>query len=194
MSTNVTINKIQVLSDEKYPLKKVSFTRETESGGQEKKEALVFDPGDAATVLLYNKQKKTVILIKQFRLPSYLNHNTTGMLIEACAGKLNKGETPEACIRREAEEETGYKIGEIRKLFHTYMSAGAVTELLHFFTAVYSDESKISEGGGLEAEQENIEIMETDFEASLAMVENGEIRDAKTIILLQYAKIQGYFV
>lgn len=193
MPANVTITKTEVLADEKYPLKKVSFVRQTDKGGQQKEDVLVFDPGDAATVLLYNKEKKTVILIKQFRLPSYLNQNPSGMLIETCAGKLNKGETPEESVRREAEEETGYKINEIKKLFRVYMSAGAITEILHFFIAAYTDESKVSEGGGLKEEQEDIEIMEVDFKQAIAMIGNGGIQDAKTIILLLYAQTQGYF-
>lgn len=192
MQTQVDIQKEETLSDKKYSLKKYTFNRRKKDGSEQHKEAEVFDPGNAAAVLLYNKEKGTVILTKQFRLPSYLNQHSSGMLLEACAGKM-ESESPEACIRREAEEETGYKIGELKKLFQVYMSPGSVTELLHFFTAPVDDSSRVSAGGGLEEEQEEIEVVELNFEQAMAMVDKGEIQDAKTIILLQYAQIQGYF-
>lgn len=192
MQPQVTIQKEETLSDKKYSLKKYAFTRQKKDGSEQHKESEVFDPGNAATVLLYNKEKGTVILTSQFRLPSYLNQNPGGMLLETCAGKM-EGESPEACIRREAEEETGYKIGELKKLFQLYMSPGSVTELLHFFTAPVDENSRVSAGGGLEDEQEEIEVVELPFQQALAMIEKGEIQDAKTIILLQYVQIQGYF-
>ena len=191
MQPAIAIQKEETLSDNKYPLKKYSFTRQTKKGEQQK-QAEVYNPGDAATVLLYNPEKGTVILIKQFRLPSYLNQNESGMLLEACAGKM-EDESLEACIRRESEEETGYRIGELKKLFQVYMTPGAVTERVHFFTAPYNEQSRVSAGGGLEIEQEEVEVMEIDFQDALEMIESGEIQDAKTIILLLYAQINGYF-
>ena len=194
MSSNVTIQSVEVFSDRKYSLKKIAFSRKKEDDSEQHKEAEVFNPGNAAAVLLYNKETGTVILTKQFRLPSYINGNPSGMLLEACAGKMEgEGESPEDCIRREAEEETGYKIGELKKLFQVYMSPGSVTELLHFFAAPVDQNSRVSEGGGLKEEQEEIEVVELPFQQALAMIGSGEIQDAKTIILLQYAQIQGYF-
>ncbi|MGV8837386.1 NUDIX domain-containing protein, partial [Cellvibrio sp.] len=120
----------------------------------------------------------------------YVNGNMDGMLIETCAGLLDK-DNAEDCIRKEAEEETGYKIDKVKKIFQAYMSPGSVTEILYFFVAEYSDDMKVSEGGGLEHEQENIQVLELDFNAAYNMVESGEIMDGKTIMLLQYAKLNN---
>jgi GDP-mannose pyrophosphatase NudK len=136
--------------------------------------------------LLYNKAQKTVILTRQFRMPTYINGNETGLLIETCAGLLDKDD-PEACIKRETEEETGYKISCVRKVFEAYMSPGSVTELIYFFVAEYHSSMKVSDGGGLAHENENIEVMELPFFTALDMISSGEIRDGKTIMLLQYA-------
>ncbi len=149
-----------------------------------------YDRGNGATILLYNPEQKTVILTRQFRLPSYVNGNPDGMLIEACAGLLDQDD-PEQAIRRETEEETGYKIGEVQKVFEAYMSPGSVTEILYFFVAAYTKDHKVNDGGGVEHEQENIEVLELPFAQALEMVASGEIRDGKTIMLLQYAQIQG---
>lgn len=192
MSANIEITRTETLSDNKYPLKKVTFNRRTTGGEQQTQESEVYDMGNAATILLYHVKNKTVILTRQFRIPTYLNGNPTGMLIEACAGKMDD-ESPEECVRRETEEETGYKAENIQKIFEVYMSAGSVTEMLHFFTGTYSDEKKVSEGGGLKDEQEDIEVLEIPFEKALAMIYNGEIKDAKTIMLLQYAQIHQIF-
>jgi nudix-type nucleoside diphosphatase (YffH/AdpP family) len=117
-----------------------------------------------------------------------VNGNATGMMIETCAGLLDK-DNPEECIRRETEEETGYKISSVEKVFEVYMSPGSVTEIVYFFTAEYSKSMKVNEGGGIEEEQENIEVLELDFEEAYHMIASGDIKDAKTIMLLQYAKI-----
>jgi nudix-type nucleoside diphosphatase (YffH/AdpP family) len=137
---------------------------------------------------LYNSNKKTVVLTRQFRLPTYLNGNTSGMVIEACAGLLDT-ENPEECIIRETEEETGYRLSSVKKVFQSYMSPGSVTEILHFFIGEYQSEMKVSEGGGLAEEHENIEVLEYSFDEAYQMIASGEINDAKTIMLLQYAKI-----
>ena len=149
-----------------------------------------YDRGNGAVILLYNKETKTVILTRQFRLPTYINGNADGMLIEACAGLLDK-DNAEDCIKRETEEETGYKISEVKKVFEAYMSPGSVTEILYFFIAEYSKDMKVNDGGGLEHEQENIEVLELKFDDAMMMIETGEIKDAKTIMLLQYLRLHA---
>jgi nudix-type nucleoside diphosphatase (YffH/AdpP family) len=132
----------------------------------------------------------TVILTRQFRLPTFVNGNADGMLIEACAGLLDKDNAEDA-IRRETEEETGYKVSALQKVYEAYMSPGSVTEILYFFIAEYTPSMKVHEGGGLEHEQEEIEVLEIGFEEALRMVERGEIRDGKTIMLLQAVRLRG---
>jgi nudix-type nucleoside diphosphatase (YffH/AdpP family) len=187
---NINILKTEILSDNWYTLKKVTYTIEKKDGNKETQSREAYDRGNGAVILLYNKISGTVILTRQFRLPTFINGNTTGMLIEACAGLLDN-DNPEECIKRETEEETGYKISKVEKVFQAYMSPGSVTEILHFFTAEYSHEMKITEGGGLEEEGENIEVLELPFEDALAMIDKGEIMDAKTIMLLQYLRIKN---
>ncbi|AWI26143.1 GDP-mannose pyrophosphatase NudK [Flavobacterium pallidum] len=189
----MTNPKIRIISDELlsnnwYILKKYVYEYLKNDGKTEIQHREVYDRGNGATILLYDKKEKNVILIRQFRMPTYLNGNETGMVIEACAGLLEK-ENAEECIRRESEEETGYKVNEVRKIFEAYMSPGSVTEIIHFFVAEYSKEMKVNEGGGLASEHENIEVLEIPFAKALQMIETGEIRDAKTIMLLQYAQI-----
>ncbi len=190
MTETIRILKTEVLSDNWYILRKVTYEYLKKDGSLETQNREAYDRGNGATILLYNKQQKTVILTRQFRLPTFLNGNKTGMLIEACAGLLDK-DNPEDCIRRETEEETGYRITDVRKIFEAYMSPGSVTEILHFFIAEYSKDMKIHEGGGIEHEQENIEVLEITIEQAISMVGNGEIKDAKTIMLLQYAKLHN---
>lgn len=190
--TNPTI-KIQsseILSDNWYILKKIVFDYQKKDGSWENQSREVYDRGNGATILLYNKAQKTVILIRQFRMPTFVNGNETGMIIEACAGLLEE-ENPEECIKRETEEETGYSLTQVRKVFQAYMSPGSVTEIIYFFVAEYSKEMKTSEGGGLSTEHENIDVLEIPFEKAMQMIETGEIKDAKTIMLLQYAKINN---
>lgn len=176
-----------LLSDNHYLLHKFTFDySDGEINEQHTRE--VYDRGNGATVLLYNKQYGNVILIRQFRLPTYLNGNATGMMIEACAG-LVEGEDPIGTAIREVIEETGYHIENVEKAFSAYMSPGSVTEILHCYVAEYTNEMKLSDGGGLASENENIEIIEMPFEKALQMVKNSEINDAKTIMLLQYAQI-----
>jgi GDP-mannose pyrophosphatase NudK len=186
----IKILKTEVLSDNWYKLRKITFTRQLDDGTWQQQTREAYDRGNGATILLYNKSRKTVILTRQFRLPTFINGNATGMLIEACAGLLDK-ENAEDCIRRETEEETGYKITDVRKIFELYMSPGSVTEILYFFIAEYSTDMKVNEGGGAEHEQENIEVLEMSFERALQMIEIGEIRDAKTVILLQYIQLKS---
>jgi len=177
----------EILSNNWYTLKKITY--DFLSNGEWKtlnREA--YDRGNGAVILLYNRVFKTVILTRQFRLPTYINGNADGMLIEACAGLLDK-DNAEDCIKRETEEETGYKITHVQKIFEAYMSPGSVTEILYFFIAEYSKDMKVNEGGGLEHEQENIEVLELKFNDAMKMIETGEVRDGKTIMLLQHLKL-----
>lgn len=186
---NITILKTDILSDNWYTLNKVTFTVFKKDGTTETQSREAYDRGNGAVILLYNKISNTVILTRQFRLPTYINGNASGMLIEACAGLLDN-DNPEDCIRRETEEETGYKISKVEKIFEAYMSPGSVTEILHFFIAEYSNDMKINDGGGLEEEGENIEVLELDFNNALKMIDSGEIKDAKTIMLLQHLRMK----
>ena len=187
MIDQLKILETEVLSDNWYILRKVTYEY-LNAGKREVQSREAYDRGNGAVILLYDKVKKTVILTRQFRLPTYLNGNPSGMLIEACAGLLDK-DNPEDCIRRETEEETGYRITEVKKVFEAYMSPGSVTEILYFFIAEYSASMKVNEGGGVEHEQENIEVLELDFTRAMEMVANGEIKDAKTIMLIQYLRL-----
>ena len=179
-----------VLSDSWYVLNKYSFDYQNQKNEWERQEREAYDRGNGATILLYNTAKKTVVLTRQFRLPTYVNGNADGMMVETCAGLLD-AYNAEDCIRKEAEEETGYKIDRLEKLFEAYMSPGSVTELIYFFVAEYSDAMKVGDGGGLADEQENIEVLELGFGEAYAMIASGKIQDGKTIMLLQYAKLQG---
>lgn len=182
------ITKIEILSDNWYTLKKITYEYTQKDGTVQTQSREAYDRGNGAVILLYNKESNTVILTRQFRMPTFINGNADGMMIEACAGLLDQ-DNPEDCIRRETEEETGYKIKAVQKVYEAYMSPGSVTEILYFFVAEYSKEMKVSDGGGLEEEAENIEVLEYDFNEALKMVSNGNIKDAKTIMLLQYLRI-----
>lgn len=188
MNPQIRIIEEKVLSDNWYTLRKFTYDYQHKDGTWEQQSREAYDRGNGATILLYNREKRTVILTRQFRIPTYTNGNPTGMLIEACAGLLDK-DNPEDCIRRETEEETGYQIRDVKKVFEAYMSPGSVTEILYFFVAEYTRDMRVSEGGGHADEQENIEVLELDFEEASEMVISGEIKDAKTIMLLQYAKL-----
>jgi len=190
MNDRIKIKEIKLLSDNWYTLNKVTYEYQKKNGEWETHSREAYDRGNGATILLYNQSKKTVILTRQFRLPTFVNGNENGMLIESCAGLLDK-DNAEDCIRKETEEETGYKVTKVRKIFESYMSPGSVTEILYFFVAEYNKDMKVSEGGGLEAEQENIEVLELEFDKAFNMIYTGEIKDGKTIMLLQYAKIHN---
>lgn len=180
--------KKEVLSDNWYILNKYSFDYQKPDGSWEQQQREAYDRGNGAGILLYNKAKGTVILTRQFRMPTYVNGNEDGMMIEVCAGLLD-GDNPEDCIRKETEEETGYKINNIERVFETYMSPGSVTEILYLFVGAYEDKMKVGEGGGAENETENIEVLELPFKYVLEMVKTKEITDAKTIMLVQWAQI-----
>jgi GDP-mannose pyrophosphatase NudK len=187
MRDNIRIIKTEVLFQGRYTLKNITYESNTAGEPQTRE---IYDRGNAAAVLLYNKEAKTVVLTRQFRLSSFVNGNPGGMLIEVCAGMLDEDD-PVTCARREAEEETGYKIDQVQHAFDTYTSPGGVTELVYCFVAAYSKDMKVHEGGGLDEENENIEVLELTLEDALHMIDTGEIKDAKTIMLLQYAKIHN---
>lgn len=186
----IIIKKTEVLSDNWYTLNKVTFDYQKKDDAWITQKREVYDRGNGAAILLYNKLQKTVILTRQFRLPTYVNGNATGMMLEVCAGLLDQ-DNPEQCIIRETEEETGYRITNVTKVMETYMSPGAVTEILYLFIGEYDESMRVSEGGGVAHEEENIEVIEMPFDEAYARIESGEMRDAKTIILLQYAKINS---
>jgi len=189
-NNRVKILKTEILSDNWYTLNKVTFEYQKKDGTLETQNREAYDRGNGATILLYNKDSKTVILTNQFRLPTYINGNEDGMMIEACAGLLDK-DNPEDCIRKETQEELGYEISDVKKVFEVYMSPGSVTEILYFFIAEYAKSMKVNDGGGLAEEQEEIEVLELDIVQALGMIDSGEIKDAKTIMLLQHVRLKG---
>lgn len=186
----IKVTETKLLSDNWYILNKVTFDYQKKDGKVESHIREVYDRGNGAAILLYNSAKKTVILTRQFRLPTYLNGNKTGMMIEVCAGLLDQDNAEQAVIR-ETEEETGYRLKKVEKVIETYMSPGSVTEILYLFVGEYDETMKVNDGGGLDAEQENIEVLEYTFEEAYSMIESGKITDAKTILLLQHAKIKN---
>ena len=190
MNPKVRNIRTQLLSDNWYTLNKITFDYLNDNGVWETQQRESYDRGNGAAILLYNPTKQTVILTKQFRMPSYLNDNKDGMSIEVCAGLLD-GDSPEKCVIKEAEEESGYRVSNVKQVLQAYMSPGAVTEIVYMFVAEYNDQMKVSEGGGLDHEHENIEVLEILFNEALNMIETGEISDAKTIMLFQYAQIHN---
>ena len=188
MTHKAKVIRTEILSDHWYTLRKITYQYRMNDGTIQTHIREAYDRGNGATILLYNKLQRTVILTRQFRLPTFVNGNEDGMLIEACAGLLDK-DNPEDCIKRETEEETGYKVTDVRKIMEAYMSPGSVTEILYFFIAEYSKSMKVNEGGGIEHEQENIEVLEFDIDTAMSMIQSGEIKDGKTIMLLQYIKL-----
>jgi nudix-type nucleoside diphosphatase (YffH/AdpP family) len=183
----VRIQQVEILSDNWYVLRKTTYDFQGRDGTWRNMSRETYDRGNGATILLYSRLKQTVVLTRQFRLPAFVNEHD-GMLIEACAGLLDRDD-PHTCIRKETEEETGYRIKDVRKIFEAFMSPGSVTERLYFFVGEYFDEDKLGEGGGVEAEGEEIEVLELSLDEALAMIGTGEISDGKTIMLLQYAKL-----
>lgn len=188
MKTIIRNIQTQILSDNWSVLKKLTYEFLKNDGSWETQVREAYDRGNGATVLLYNKTKQTVIMTRQFRIPTWLNGNEDGHLIETCAGKLEQ-EDPAECVRREALEETGYNLKTVEKVFEAYMSPGSVTEIIHFYAAAIDESMKENSGGGVLSEQENIEVLELPFQKALDMISKGEIKDGKTIMLLQYAAI-----
>lgn len=189
-SPRIRIIDVETLSDDWFTLKKTTFEYRRRSGEWQRQSRETYDRGNGATLLLYNREKASVVLTRQFRFPAYVNGCADGMLIEACAGLLDD-EDEEACIRRETQEETGFRIRAPRKLFEAYMSPGSVTEKLHFFAAEYQAADRIADGGGDAREGEDIEVIELPLSEALAMIRSGAIEDGKTIMLLQHAALAG---
>lgn len=181
----------ELLSDNWYILKKYTFELQRSDGTWQTQSREAYDRGNGAAILLYNKAKGTVVLTRQFRLPVYINGHD-GLLIEAAAGLLDDA-SPEARIIAEAEEETGFHVTAVEKVFEAYMSPGSVTEKLYFFIAEYSDADRSGQGGGLADEGEDIQVLEWPFEKALAAIRSGEIQDAKTIMLIQHLALQAVF-
>lgn len=190
MSVKIENIQCEVLSKNWFKLHKYTFDLKADDGTTVQQIREVYDRGNGATILLYNREKGTIVLINQFRMPTYVNGNPTGMLLETCAGLLDN-DSPEECIRREAMEETGYQIDKVQKLFEAYMSPGGVTEIIYFFAAQYHADQKVTDNVGVE--DEVIDVVELPFSEALAMIADGRIKDGKTIMLLQYAQIQGFF-
>ena len=189
-SERVRIRAVQTLSDDWYVLKKTTFDLLRRDGTWQTQNRETYDRGNGAAILLYNRGRGTVVLTRQFRFPAYMNGLDDGMMIEVCAGIMDEDD-PEACIKREAEEEAGFVVHSPRKVFEAYMSPGSVTEKLYFFVAEYEHEHRTSGGGGDEKEGEDIEVLEIPLEQAMEMIARGEILDGKTIMLLQYAKLAG---
>jgi nudix-type nucleoside diphosphatase (YffH/AdpP family) len=188
--SRVRILEERLLSDDWYVLKKTTFAYRCRDGRWETQSRETYDRGNGAVLLLFNAERATVVLTRQFRFPAYVNGCSDGLLIEACAGLLD-GDDPHTCIRREAAEETGFAVRAPRKILEAYMSPGSVTEKLHFFLAEYAVQDRVSAGGGAAGEGEDIEVLELPLATALAMVGTGEIQDGKTIMLLQHAALVG---
>lgn len=188
--SRVKVQDVTLLSDSWYVLKKTTFDYLRSDGNWQRQTRETYDRGNGAVLLLFNAERNTVVLIRQFRFPTFVNGNADGMLIEACAGQLD-GDDPETCIRREAMEETGFRIRNPRKLFEAYMSPGSVTEKLHFFAAEYEAADRVAQGGGHEHEGEDIEVLEITLPEALEQIKTGAIQDGKTIMLLQHAALVG---
>lgn len=182
---NVTIKRTETLSKWKHELKKIKFERITKDGSIQRQEREVYDHGNAVAALLYNKQSGTVLLTRQFRLPAWLNEKD-GMLLEACAGLVEKGEEPENTMKREIREEMGYEVTTLQKIYEVYSSPGSLKELLILFVGEYKKDQKVETGGGLKEEGEDIEVVEMSLQDVFEMANTGKIRDAKTVLLIQW--------
>jgi nudix-type nucleoside diphosphatase (YffH/AdpP family) len=188
----VRVTDVRLLSDNWYRLHTTTFDLQADDGEWSTQSRETYDRGNGATILLYDVARRTVLLTAQFRYPAYVNGHPDGVLIETAAGLLDDDE-PEAAIRREAVEETGHRVGEVTHVFDAFMSPGSVTERLHFYAAPYDASTRENAGGGIAEEGEQITLVELDIDAALAAVESGEIMDAKTIMLLQWAVLRGPF-
>lgn len=188
-NAKIRIIKTDTLSDDWYTLKKYTFDLQRQNGDWQRQSREVYDRGNGATILLYNREHRTVILTRQFRFPTYMN-GYPGYLIETAAGLLDNMDA-ESRIKAEAEEETGFRLANVQKVLEAFMSPGSVTEKLHFFIAEYTARDKVSTGGGLASEGEDIEVLEMGFDEALAAIDSGAIVDGKTIMLLYYMAHKG---
>jgi nudix-type nucleoside diphosphatase (YffH/AdpP family) len=189
---DVVVRDVELLSSSWYVNRRTTFERRGRDGVRRTEQRETHDRGNGATLLPYDAARRTVLLTRQFRLPAYVNGSADGMLVEAAAGLLDEDD-PETAIRREAAEELGVAVGTLEHLFDVFMSPGSVTERISFFAAPYTPADRVSAGGGLAEEGEDIEVLELDVDEALAMVDDGRIADAKTIVLLQWAVLRGPF-
>lgn len=183
---NVAVNRVEVTSEGWHVLRRTTFTYRQQNGSEVTQQRETYDRGNGATILVYDPDRRTVLLTRQFRYPAYVNDHPDGMLIETAAGLLD-GDAPDVAIRREASEELGVTLGELQHVFDLYMSPGSVTERVHFYAAPYTAAAQTGPGGGVEDEGEDIEVLEIPFDEALAMIADGRIVDGKTVILLQWA-------
>ena len=190
ISNRIRVKNVRLLSDNHYTLRTTTLEWRRADGEWQTQHRETYDRGNGAALLPYNLARRTVMLVKQFRYPAYVN-GCDDLLIEAAAGLLDN-ESPENRIRAEAEEEIGYRLRDIRKIFEAYMSPGSVTEKLHFFVGEYQPDMKIGSGGGNADEGEDIEVLELKIDEALAMIADGRIMDAKTIMLLQWARLNVF--
>jgi len=187
ISDRVRVKDVRLVSNNYGTVKDTTFDWRRSDGEWQTQHRETYDRGNGATLLPYNRERRTVVLVKQFRYPAYVNGHDD-LLIEAAAGLLDDA-SPEERIRAEAEEETGYRLREVHKIFEAFMSPGSVTEKLHFFVAEYQSSMQVGSGGGIADEGEDIEVLELPIDSALAMIADGRIADAKTIMLLQYAAL-----
>ena len=187
LADRIRIQEVETLSEDWYILKKTTFDFRRSDGSWQTQSRETYDRGNGATILLYDSERRTVLLTRQFRFPPFVN-GYTELLIEAPAGLLDNA-SPDERIRAETEEETGYRVRDVSKIFEAYMSPGSVTEKLYFFIGRYTTSDRVSHGGGNKAEGEDIEVLELDIDDALKMVASGEIQDGKTIMLLQHAAL-----
>jgi nudix-type nucleoside diphosphatase (YffH/AdpP family) len=190
VSDRIRVKNVRLLSDDHHVLKTATFEWRRANGEWQTQHRETYHPGDAAALLPYNLRQRSVVVVRQFRYPAYVN-GYDDLMIEAVAGKLDN-EPPEVRIRAEAEEEIGYRLGEIKKVFEAFMSPGSVTEKLHLFVAEYQTDMRIGSGGGIATEGEDIEVLELGIDQALAMIGDGRIADAKTIMLLYYAALNVF--
>ncbi len=184
---------IEILSDNWYTLKKATYLYQRKDGRWQEQQREAYDRGNGAGVLLCDLERKVLLLTRQFRLPTYINGNVTGVMIEVCAGLLD-GDNPDDCIRKEISEETGYQITKVQRVMEAYMSPGSVTEVLYLYLASYTPDMKVSTGGGVEHEQEEIDSFELSLDEAMDMISSGKIKDAKTIMLIHYLALHGWSV
>ena len=188
-NSNVRINNVEVLSDAWYTLRRVNFDYRNRAGHWTTQQREAYDRGNGATMLLINWRRERVVLTRQFRMPAYLNEHRDGMLIESAAGLLDSDDAATA-VQREVEEETGYVTDSVTPLFDLFMSPGSVTERVAFFVGEYTDADRVAPGGGVQAEGEDIEVLELGLDEALTLVEQGQIQDGKTVLLLLWAHLE----
>jgi nudix-type nucleoside diphosphatase (YffH/AdpP family) len=189
---DVVVRDVELLASGWHVLRRTTLERRRRDGQWVTEQRETYDRGNGATLLLHDVARRTVLLTRQFRFPVYVNGHPDGLLVEAAAGLLDD-EAPEAAVRREVEEELGVRVGEVEHVFDLWMSPGSVTERLYFYAAPYTPADRTGDGGGVEEEGEDIEAVELPFDEALAMVDDGRIADAKTVLLLQWAALRGPF-